>query len=92
MRNLIKVSIVAYESQYGKIPLSDVMVMRKRNLIMGRKWRTLDVKMAVGMLAIFMCLSFLHHLPLHGVLFGLHFGVILYAEFVGGLFRIIIVP
>ncbi|PWA45023.1 fatty acid desaturase, type 1, core [Artemisia annua] len=52
MRNLIKVPIVAHESQYGKIPLSDLMVMRKCNLIMGRKWRTLDVKMAVGMLAI----------------------------------------
>ncbi|CAH1442591.1 unnamed protein product [Lactuca virosa] len=40
------------EPEYGKILLSDVVVTRKRNLFWGRKWRTLDVKMAVGILSI----------------------------------------
>lgn len=37
------------ESEYGKIPFSDVMVTKKR---LGRKWRTVDIKMAVGILGI----------------------------------------
>ncbi|KAI3512666.1 hypothetical protein L2E82_27579 [Cichorium intybus] len=49
---MVTVSTSLKESGYGKILLSDVVVTRKRNLFWGRKWRTLDVKMALGMLAI----------------------------------------
>ncbi|KAI3737571.1 hypothetical protein L2E82_27578 [Cichorium intybus] len=52
MRNLVTVSNVVKESEYGKILLSDVVVTRKRNLFFGRKWRTIDIQMGVGMLAI----------------------------------------
>ncbi|KAI3763302.1 hypothetical protein L1987_53761 [Smallanthus sonchifolius] len=50
MSNLITVSQGVKDS--GKILLSNVTVTRKRNLFIGRTWRTLDVKMGVGILAI----------------------------------------
>ncbi|GKB83182.1 palmitoyl-monogalactosyldiacylglycerol delta-7 desaturase, chloroplastic-like protein [Tanacetum coccineum] len=37
---------------YGKILFSDVMVTSKRNHFLGRKWRTVDIKMGVGILGI----------------------------------------
>ncbi|KAM0034867.1 putative fatty acid desaturase domain, acyl-CoA desaturase [Helianthus debilis subsp. tardiflorus] len=52
MRNLIQVSQDVNDSKYRKIPLSNVMVTRKRNLFMGRTWRTLDVKMFLWMIFI----------------------------------------
>lgn len=52
MKNFVTVSKGEKIFQYGKILFSDVLVTRKRNLFTGRKWRTLDVQMVVGMLAI----------------------------------------
>ncbi|KAK1436805.1 hypothetical protein QVD17_02588 [Tagetes erecta] len=56
MTNLINAviceGVISDESEYGKIVLSDVMVTRKRNLFIGRKWRSVDVKMFVGMLMV----------------------------------------
>ncbi|XP_076882491.1 palmitoyl-monogalactosyldiacylglycerol delta-7 desaturase, chloroplastic-like [Bidens hawaiensis] len=40
----------AKEFGHRRILFSDVMVTRKRNLLWGRKWRSLDIKMAVGIL------------------------------------------
>ncbi|KAI3806890.1 hypothetical protein L1987_22808 [Smallanthus sonchifolius] len=52
MSNLITVSQGLKDSEHNKIMLSGVRVTRKRNLFMGRTWRTLDVKMGVGILAV----------------------------------------
>ncbi|KAM0046002.1 putative fatty acid desaturase domain, acyl-CoA desaturase [Helianthus debilis subsp. tardiflorus] len=52
MRNLNTGSQGVKASEYGKIPFSDVKVTRRRNLFMGRKWRIVDVKIAVGMLGV----------------------------------------
>ncbi|XP_071733450.1 palmitoyl-monogalactosyldiacylglycerol delta-7 desaturase, chloroplastic-like [Rutidosis leptorrhynchoides] len=53
MVNLIAVSGGAKEAaDYGKILLSDVVITRKRNLFMSRKWRTLDIRMATGILSV----------------------------------------
>ncbi|KAJ0804469.1 putative acyl-CoA desaturase [Helianthus annuus] len=52
MKNSITVSLGGKDSEYGKILLSNVMVTRKRNLIMGRTWRTLDIQTAVSILVI----------------------------------------
>ncbi|KAI3775002.1 hypothetical protein L1987_49570 [Smallanthus sonchifolius] len=40
----------AKELGHQKIFLSDVVVTRRRNLLWGRKWRSLDIKMASGIL------------------------------------------
>ncbi|KAI3684375.1 hypothetical protein L6452_33598 [Arctium lappa] len=52
MRNMITVSNGVNESEYKKIPFSDVTVTRKRNLFWGRKWRTLDLEMGIAIFAI----------------------------------------
>ncbi|PWA37006.1 fatty acid desaturase family protein [Artemisia annua] len=52
MTKLNTISGGVEESEYGKIPFSDVMVTRKRNHFLGRKWRTVDIKMGVGILGI----------------------------------------
>ncbi|KAJ0785480.1 putative fatty acid desaturase domain, acyl-CoA desaturase [Helianthus annuus] len=52
MKNSITVSLGGKDSEYGKILLSNVMVTRKRNLIIGRTWRTLDIQTAVSILVI----------------------------------------
>ncbi|GKD25606.1 palmitoyl-monogalactosyldiacylglycerol delta-7 desaturase, chloroplastic-like protein [Tanacetum coccineum] len=39
------------ELEYGKIFLSNVVIVGKRNLFWGRKWTTTDVHMVVGVLA-----------------------------------------
>ncbi|KAJ0785246.1 putative fatty acid desaturase domain, acyl-CoA desaturase [Helianthus annuus] len=49
MVNWITVSQGVKDSEYGKIVFSNVMVTRKRNHFI-RTWRTLDVKMALGIL------------------------------------------
>ncbi|GJV48041.1 palmitoyl-monogalactosyldiacylglycerol delta-7 desaturase, chloroplastic-like protein [Tanacetum coccineum] len=45
-------SVDVKESRYGKIHFFDVMVTRKRNHFLGRKWRSVDIKMGVGILGI----------------------------------------
>ncbi|KAJ0938388.1 putative fatty acid desaturase domain, acyl-CoA desaturase [Helianthus annuus] len=52
MVNLITVSQGVNDTEYGKIVFSNVMVTRKRNLFMNRTWRILDVRMALGILAV----------------------------------------
>ncbi|KAM0066184.1 putative acyl-CoA desaturase [Helianthus debilis subsp. tardiflorus] len=52
MTNLITVSNGVKESEYGKILFSDVLVTKKRNLFMGRKWRTHDIRMVLWFLFI----------------------------------------
>ncbi|XP_022033750.1 palmitoyl-monogalactosyldiacylglycerol delta-7 desaturase, chloroplastic isoform X3 [Helianthus annuus] len=52
MKNLISVSNPVKESEYGKILFSDVLVTNKRNLFMGRKWRTHDIRMVLWFLFI----------------------------------------
>ncbi|KAJ0530557.1 putative acyl-CoA desaturase [Helianthus annuus] len=42
----------ANESEHERIIFSDVMITRKRNLFWGRKWRTLDVRMASGIFSL----------------------------------------
>ncbi|XP_022010560.1 palmitoyl-monogalactosyldiacylglycerol delta-7 desaturase, chloroplastic [Helianthus annuus] len=51
MVNWITVSQGVKDSEYGKIVFSNVMVTRKRNHFI-RTWRTLDVKMALGILSV----------------------------------------
>ncbi|MFS8003872.1 putative reverse transcriptase domain, fatty acid desaturase domain, acyl-CoA desaturase [Helianthus anomalus] len=58
MRNLNTGSQGVKASEYRKIPFSDVKVTGRRNLFMGRKWRTVDVKIAVGMLGVHMLALF----------------------------------
>ncbi|GKB04988.1 hypothetical protein Tco_0833183 [Tanacetum coccineum] len=50
MRKLNTTSGGVEESEYGKILFSDVMVTRKRNHFLGRKWRTVDIKIGIGIL------------------------------------------
>ncbi|MFS7911451.1 putative acyl-CoA desaturase [Helianthus anomalus] len=52
MRNMITVSHSMKDSEYGNILLSNVMVTRKRNLFMGRTWRTADIKIGVTILVV----------------------------------------
>ncbi|GJZ93971.1 palmitoyl-monogalactosyldiacylglycerol delta-7 desaturase, chloroplastic-like protein [Tanacetum coccineum] len=52
MNNTVAMSNVVKESEYGKILLSDVVITRNRNLLWGRKWRTMDVQMMFFILAI----------------------------------------
>ncbi|KAJ0804905.1 putative acyl-CoA desaturase [Helianthus annuus] len=47
---MITVSGSLNDTEYGKIPLSNVMVTRKKNLFMGRTWRTLDIQTSLGIL------------------------------------------
>ncbi|GKB27499.1 palmitoyl-monogalactosyldiacylglycerol delta-7 desaturase, chloroplastic-like protein [Tanacetum coccineum] len=49
---MVAMSNVVKESEYGKILLSDVLITRNRNLLWGRKWRTMDVEMMFLILAI----------------------------------------
>ncbi|KAJ0939257.1 putative fatty acid desaturase domain, acyl-CoA desaturase [Helianthus annuus] len=51
MRNMITVSH-SKDSEYGNILLSNVMVTRKRNLFMGRTWRTIDIQIGVTILVV----------------------------------------
>ncbi|KAM0008760.1 putative acyl-CoA desaturase [Helianthus debilis subsp. tardiflorus] len=52
MRNMITVSHSMKDSGYGNILLSNVMVTRKRNLFMGRTWRTVDIQIAITVLVV----------------------------------------
>ncbi|KAJ0586647.1 putative fatty acid desaturase domain, acyl-CoA desaturase [Helianthus annuus] len=52
MTNLITVSNGVKEYEYSKILFSDVLVTKKRNLFMGRKWRTHDIRMVLWFLFI----------------------------------------
>ncbi|XP_024972104.1 palmitoyl-monogalactosyldiacylglycerol delta-7 desaturase, chloroplastic-like [Cynara cardunculus var. scolymus] len=52
MRNTINVSNGVNETQYKKIPLSDVMVTKKTNLFWGRKWKTPDIIMGIAIITI----------------------------------------
>ncbi|MFS7910845.1 putative acyl-CoA desaturase [Helianthus anomalus] len=58
MKNMITVSQGGKDSEYGKILLSNVMVTKKRNLIMGRTWRNLDIETAVLILFIHLLVLF----------------------------------
>ncbi|KAM0035124.1 putative acyl-CoA desaturase [Helianthus debilis subsp. tardiflorus] len=58
MKNMITLSQGGKDPEYGKILLSNVMVTRKRNLIMGRTWRTLDIEMVVSILFIHLLVLF----------------------------------
>ncbi|KAI7728639.1 hypothetical protein M8C21_007259 [Ambrosia artemisiifolia] len=52
MKNLITDSHGVKELKYGKIPFSDVLVTRRRNLFIDRKWRATDIKLVVWFLFI----------------------------------------
>ncbi|KAK9069792.1 hypothetical protein SSX86_010188 [Deinandra increscens subsp. villosa] len=49
MKNYITVS---QESEYARIPFSDVLVTRKRNLFMGRKWNNIDIKVGLTIVSV----------------------------------------
>ncbi|KAM0008757.1 putative fatty acid desaturase domain, acyl-CoA desaturase [Helianthus debilis subsp. tardiflorus] len=49
---MITVSGSLNDTEYGKILLSNVMVTRKKNLFMGRTWRTLDIQTSLGILVV----------------------------------------
>ncbi|GJT66843.1 palmitoyl-monogalactosyldiacylglycerol delta-7 desaturase, chloroplastic-like protein [Tanacetum coccineum] len=48
---MVTVSNGVKELEYGKILFSDVVITKKRNLLWGRKWRTVDIQMSAGVLA-----------------------------------------
>ncbi|KAF5817012.1 putative acyl-CoA desaturase [Helianthus annuus] len=59
MRNLNDISKGVEASKHGKVLFLDVMVTRRRNLLMGRAWRTTDVKMAIVILVVYLLALFL---------------------------------